>query len=101
MARQMRIPGTEGDIDEKCAELGASFAKEGAKAKKQNDKKKAAGDALIEYMRLKKIPIYRDLEADPPIEIILGDPKYSVRVKTIAKPDDEAEDKATQPKADA
>lgn len=98
--RQIRIPGTEEKVDEEIAKLGAVFAKEGSKAKKANEKKKEAMEALVALMLKKKVFVYRDLEADPPISINLSDPKYTVTVKTIAQPD-APEDDATQAPAKA
>lgn len=100
MGRQIRIPGTEQPVDEEIAAAGDKFAKAGSKAKKAGTAKKEAGDALVQLMLKKKVRVYRDLEADPPIEIDLGDPKYTVKVKTINHPDDPSES-ATQPPAKA
>jgi hypothetical protein len=99
-ARQIRIPGTEEKVDEEIAKLGAVFAKAGNKAKKAGEAKKDACSALVAAMLRKKVTIYRDLEADPPISINLSDPKYTVTVKTINQPD-APEDVATQAPAKA
>lgn len=99
-ARQIRIPGTEEKVDAEIAKLGAVFAKTGSKAKKAAEAKKTACDTLVAAMLRKKVTSYRDLEADPPISIDLSDPKYTVKVKTIAQPD-APEDVATQAPAKA
>lgn len=100
MGRQIRIPGTEDAVDAEVAKLGELFAKAGSKAKKASEAKKDACDKLVAMMLKKKIQVYRDLEADPPISINLSDPKYTVKVKTIQAPDD-AGDGATQPEGKA
>jgi hypothetical protein len=102
MARQTRLPGMEDKVDAEIAKLGAAFAKAGTKAKKAGEAKKEACEALVAAMLKKKISVYRDLEADPPIRIDLSDPKYTVKVKTIAEPDAPADHGgATQPPAAA
>lgn len=98
--RQIRIPGTEDKVDAELARLGEVFAKAGNKHKKAGEAKKTACDALVAAMLKKKVQIYRDLEADPPISINLSDPKYTVKVKTIAQPD-EPGDGSTQAPASA
>lgn len=101
-ARQIRLPGTEDQVDEVISKLGDAFAKAGNKAKKASEAKKNACDSLVAEMLKKKVAVYRDLEADPPISINLSDPKYTVRVKTIAQPDAPPDENApTQPPAAA
>jgi hypothetical protein len=98
MARQTTIPGTEAPIDPEIAKLGEAFAKAGSKAKKANEDKKVAMEALVAKMREKKIKVYRDMEADPPIRIKLSDPKFTVKVETI-EPEEETEPTQAEAKA--
>ena len=81
-ARQKRLPGMEDPIDKGLADRGASYVLKRDKRIKASKDEKAAKDELIRYMLEKKIDTYRDLEADPPVIIVLAT-KHDVHVDEI------------------
>lgn len=81
-ARQKRLPGMEEKVDKGVANRGALYVTKRDKRMNASKDEKAAKEELIRYMLEKKIDTYRDLEADPPVIIVVST-KHDIHVDEI------------------
>ena len=72
----------EDKVDPGAAKRGAVYVSKRDKRIAASKDEKAAKDELIRYLLEKKIDSYRDMEADPPVIIILST-KHDVHVDEI------------------
>jgi len=86
--RQTRIPGTEGDVDPEVHAAGQLYTKKRDHRMDASVEEKGAKVALINTMKRKGVTIYKDMEADPPVVIVLSS-KDDVKVTPLGDDDPE------------
>lgn len=91
MARQSTIPGTERKVDAEVAAAGVAYVQQRDKRMGLTKKEKAAKDALIALMRKKKVDVYRDDDANPPVILTLTE-KYDVKATKVQEEDEDEDD---------
>lgn len=86
--RQTRIPGTEGDVDPEVHAAGQLYTRKRDTRMDASVEEKASKVALINTMKRKGVTIYKDMEADPPVVIVLSS-KDDVKVTPLGDDDPE------------
>ncbi len=83
MARQARIPGTEGKTIKEVTDAGEAYRKLRDKHKTLTKSLKTSKDALVEVMRKHGLKVYTDDDAVPPFTVTVTE-KADVSVEELA-----------------
>lgn len=86
--RQTRIPGTEGEVEPEVHAAGSLYTKLRDDHKDLTRELKGAKTALINTMKRLGVEVYKDMEADPPVVIVVSS-KDEVKVTELGADDPE------------
>lgn len=92
MSRQAELAGMERpNGDKELDALAEAFKKSSKKRKNSQDAELEARSSLIESMKKKKLTVYEDKNANPPLLVTLraGEDKITVKAIDEVEPDDE------------
>lgn len=90
MAKQQRIPGTEGKSIKEIDDAAEHYVEQRDKRMKLTEKEVEAKKSLADVMAKHKLAIYRDDSASPPLVVMLTEGDAKIKVTRADEENDEA-----------